>query len=135
MAGIGVVVMFMLVGGPFSVMGFVGILMLAGIGVNDAIGLIDFVNTLRKRGIERREAILTAGETRLRPILMTSLTTILALLPLSVGLGEGAELRAPMALAVIGGLVTSTILTLFVIPAVYTCFDDIQNRILRKKKA
>ncbi|MFC1736373.1 efflux RND transporter permease subunit [Candidatus Hydrogenedentota bacterium] len=134
MAGIGVVVMFLLVGEPFSVMGFIGIIMLAGIAVNDAIVFIDFINTLRKRGMDRHEAILTAGQTRLRPILMTSMTTILALLPLSIGLGEGAELRAPMALAVIGGLVTSTLLTLFVIPTVYTCFDDIQNRILGKRR-
>jgi HAE1 family hydrophobic/amphiphilic exporter-1 len=102
--------------------------MLAGIAANDSIVLVDYVNRLRTAGKPRREAILQAGRDRLRPILMTSATTILALLPLTVAIGEGARLRAPMAIAVIGGLVTSTILTLVVIPVVYELIDGLRMR-------
>ena len=98
--------------------------MLIGIAVNDSIILVDFINQLKKSGVKRIDAILQAGQHRIRPILMTSLTTILALLPLTFGFGESAALRAPMALAVIGGLITSTLLTLIVIPCVYAVFDQ-----------
>jgi HAE1 family hydrophobic/amphiphilic exporter-1 len=98
--------------------------MLIGIAVNDSIILVDFINQLKKSGLSRKEAILKAGHHRIRPIIMTSLTTVLALLPLTFGFGESAALRAPMALAVIGGLITSTILTLIVIPCVYSVFDQ-----------
>lgn len=108
-------------------MAYIGIILLAGIAVNNAIILVDAINQLRKEGSSRIEAILQAGQRRIRPILMTSLTTILALLPLTVGFGEGAALRAPMALAVIGGLTTSTILTLFVIPCVYLVLDQLRG--------
>jgi HAE1 family hydrophobic/amphiphilic exporter-1 len=123
LAGVGVVFAFLLAGEPFSVMALIGVVMLGGIAVNNAIILVDYINRLRAGGLARREAVLRAGRDRLRPILMTSLTTILALLPLTIGLGEGARLRAPMALAVIGGLVTSTLLTLVVIPVVYELLD------------
>jgi HAE1 family hydrophobic/amphiphilic exporter-1 len=98
--------------------------MLGGIAVNNAILLIDRINQLREEGIDKKEAIIRAGMQRIRPILMTSLTTILALLPLTLGIGESASLRAPMALAVVGGLVSSSVLTLVVIPCVYWVFDS-----------
>jgi HAE1 family hydrophobic/amphiphilic exporter-1 len=104
---------------PLSVVVFLGIIMLGGIVVNNGIVLIDFIDTLRSKGFEVLEAAIVASRTRLRPILMTSLTTILGLLPLALGLGEGAELRAPLALTVIGGLTSATFLTLVVIPALY----------------
>ena len=93
--------------------------MLAGIVVNNAIVLVDYINTLRREGVTPEEAVLKAGTVRLRPILMTAITTILGLLPLALGFGEGTEIQAPLAITVIGGLVTSTILTLFIIPVIY----------------
>jgi HAE1 family hydrophobic/amphiphilic exporter-1 len=97
--------------------------MLCGIVVNNAIVLIDLVNQLRADGMERTAALLEAGTLRLRPILMTTLTTTLGLLPMALGLGEGAEIRAPMAVTVISGLGVSTLLTLIVVPVVYTLLD------------
>ena len=97
--------------------------MLAGIVVNNAIVLVDAVNQRRRAGMSRTEALVAAGSDRLRPILMTSATTILGLLPMAIGLGEGAELRAPLAVTVIGGLSVATLLTLFVIPVVYSLVD------------
>jgi len=127
LAGIGVVLAFYMLGRPFNVMAYIGAIMLAGIAVNDSIVLVDFINQLRRRGIARRNAIIEAGQTRLRPIVMTSLTTILVLLPLTLGIGESARLRAPMAIAVIAGLCCSTVLTLFVIPVVYTLLDSLKR--------
>ncbi|MCF8354469.1 MAG: efflux RND transporter permease subunit [Melioribacteraceae bacterium] len=129
LAGVGAVFIFAILGIPFNIMAFIGIIMLAGIAVNDSIILVDAINQLKRDGLERKDAILGAGERRIRPIFMTSLTTILALLPLTFGFGEGAELRSPMALAVIGGLVTSTILTLVVIPCVYYVLDVFKEKI------
>jgi HAE1 family hydrophobic/amphiphilic exporter-1 len=91
--------------------------------VNNAIVLVDLINQLRAQGKERFDAIMEAGSARLRPILMTSLTTALGLVPMAVGFGEGAEVRAPMAITVIGGLLVSTFLTLLVIPVVYSLMD------------
>jgi len=105
-------------------MAYIGIIMLGGIAVNNVIILIDRINQLRESGLGKREAILTAGAQRIRPIIMTSLTTILALLPLTLGIGESASLRSPMAIAVIGGLFTSTLLTLVVIPCFYWIIDS-----------
>ncbi len=122
-AMVGVVMIFLLLGRPFNIMAYIGIIMLAGIAVNDSIILVDCILSLQREGMSRRVAILEAARRRLRPIIMTSLTTILALLPLTLGLGEGAALRAPMALAVIGGLVTSTLLTLVVIPCIFSVLD------------
>jgi len=133
LAGVGVVLVFFLLGRSFNIMAYIGIIMLAGIAVNDSIILVDAINQLKREGRSRRDAILEAGGRRVRPIVMTSLTTILALLPLTVGLGEGAALRAPMALAVIGGLITSTMLTLVVIPCVYLTFDRLRDRFLPRK--
>ncbi|MDA0337551.1 MAG: efflux RND transporter permease subunit, partial [bacterium] len=107
-----------------SVVVLIGLIMLAGIVVNNAIVLVDYINTLRRRdGLNKLEAVIVAGRHRLRPILMTTSTTVLALLPMAIGLGEGAEIRAPMAITVIGGLLLSTVLTLVVIPMVYTVLD------------
>lgn len=128
LAGVGVVLAFLIVGEPFSVMAYIGIIMLAGIAANDSIILVDYVNRLRAEGKALRDAVIRAGKDRLRPIMMTSVTTILALLPLTIGIGEGARLRAPMAIAVIGGLVTSTILTLVVIPVVYELIDGLRRK-------
>ncbi len=112
-----------LTGTTVSVVAFIGLIMLAGIVVNNAIVLVDLVNQLRRSGMERSAAILEAGRTRLRPILMTTATTTLGLLPMALGFGEGSEVRAPMAITVIGGLVVSTLLTLVVIPVVYSLLD------------
>ena len=94
-------------------------ILLAGIVVNNGIVLIDYINTLRRDGLPKLRAVRAAGLVRLRPILMTTLTTVLGLLPMALGLGEGAEIRTPMALTVVGGLSVGTLLTLFVIPALY----------------
>jgi hydrophobic/amphiphilic exporter-1 (mainly G- bacteria), HAE1 family len=126
LAFVGAVFLLMALGMPFNIMSFIGIIMLAGIAVNDSIILVDRINRNRSEGMALTAAIVKAGETRIRPIIMTSITTILALLPLTFGIGEGAALRAPMAIAVIGGLFTSTALTLVVIPCVY--------RLLTRKK-
>ncbi len=124
LALVGTIVLFFILGKTMNIMAIIGVIMLIGIAVNDSIILVDFINQLRKSGVKRIDAILQAGQHRIRPILMTSLTTILALLPLTFGFGESAALRSPMALAVIGGLVTSTLLTLIVIPCVYAVFDQ-----------
>lgn len=108
---------------PLSVIVFIGLIMLVGIVVNNAIVLIDLINTLRDEGKARTAAIIEAGRSRLRPIIMTTLTTVLGLLPLAIGLGEGSEIRAPMAITVIGGLLVSTFLTLLIIPVIYDVMD------------
>ncbi len=122
LALIGVAVALWLGGIPISIMVFLGLIILAGIVVNNAIVLIDYINTLRDRGLELTVAIAEAGRARLRPILMTTLTTVLGLFPMALGLGEGAEIRAPMAITVIVGLSASTLLTLVVIPTLYYLF-------------
>ena len=134
-AAIGVILGLFITGTSFSVVTFIGVIMLVGIVVNNAIVLVDYVNQLRGRGLARDEAILTAGPVRLRPILMTALTTILAMVPLTFGLGEGAELQVSMAVAVIGGLTVSTFLTLVIVPVVYSIFDDFSGLRSRRRKA
>ncbi len=125
LAAIGVVLSLLLTDTPFSLQAYIGVIMLAGIVVSNAILLVDYTNVLRRRdGLPLREAVETAGRTRLRPILMTSLTTMLGLVPMSLGLGEGGELQAPLARVVIGGLLTSTLVTLIFIPTVYTIFEE-----------
>ncbi len=123
LALIGAVLALWLTGAAISVVVFIGLILLAGIVVNNAIVLVDLINQLRAEGQPKAEAIVEAGRLRLRPILMTTLTTTLGLLPLAVGFGEGAEIRAPMAITVIGGLVVSTMLTLVVIPVMYAALD------------
>jgi HAE1 family hydrophobic/amphiphilic exporter-1 len=127
LAGVGTVLIFFLSGNTLNMMAYIGIIMLGGISVNNAILLIDRINQLRESGMQKKEAIILAGRQRFRPIIMTSITTILALLPLTIGIGESASLRAPMALAVIGGLFSSTLLTLVVIPCVYWKLDSFSN--------
>jgi HAE1 family hydrophobic/amphiphilic exporter-1 len=116
---VGTIVLFFLMGQTLNIMALIGIIMLGGIAVNDSIILIDRINQLRMGGMEKRLAISMGSQQRLRPILMMSIITVIALLPLTFGFGEGASLRSPMAYAVIGGMITSTLLTLFVIPCVY----------------
>jgi len=123
LALIGAVWALLLTGSTISVVVFIGLILLAGIVVNNAIVLIDLINKLRAAGMEKIEAIREGGRSRLRPIMMTMLTTVLGLLPLAIGIGEGAEVRSPMAITVIGGLLVSTMLTLIVIPVVYATVD------------
>ena len=127
LAVVGSIAIFFILGKTLNIMALIGIIMLAGIAVNDSIILIDRILQLQKDGLSRTDAIMQAGQQRIRPIIMTSLTTILALLPLTLGFGESASLRSPMALAVIGGLVTSTLLTLVVIPCVYDVLDGLKD--------
>ena len=119
LAMVGAILTFYLLGKPLNIMAYIGMIMLAGIAVNDSIILVDTINKLKEAGLKKRDAILQGGVQRIRPIIMTSLTTILALVPLTFGFGESADLRSPMAWAVVGGLITSTLLTLVVIPCVY----------------
>lgn len=123
LALVGVILGLWLTGSTISVVVFIGLILLAGIVVNNAIVLIDLINQLRAKGMKKVQAIIEGGKSRLRPILMTTLTTTLGLLPLAIGFGDGAELRAPMAITVIFGLVVSTLLTLVVIPAMYAIMD------------
>jgi HAE1 family hydrophobic/amphiphilic exporter-1 len=124
LAVVGAVAVFYIQGASLNIMALIGIILLVGIAVNDSIILVDAINQFRNEGMKLRKAIVSAGQYRIRPILMTSLTTILALLPLTLGFGEGASLRSPMAWAVIGGLTTSTTLTLVVIPCIYMVFGQ-----------
>lgn len=128
LALIGVALVLWLAAIPVTIMVFLGLIILVGIVVNNAIVLIDYINTLRGRGVEKTEAIIEAGRARLRPILMTALTTVVGLVPMALGIGEGAEIRAPMAITVIVGLSTATLLTLIVIPTLYYQFTS--NRAL-----
>ncbi len=123
LALVGAVLALFITGTTINIVALIGVIMLAGIVVNNAIVLVDLINQLRAQGAERFDAIMEAGKARLRPILMTSLTTALGLLPMALGFGEGAEVRTPMAITVIGGLVVSTLLTLLVIPVVYSLMD------------
>jgi HAE1 family hydrophobic/amphiphilic exporter-1 len=124
-AAIGVVLMLLLTGTAFSLQAYIGVIMLAGIVVSNAILLVDYTNTLRHRDkLSIREAVEVAGRTRLRPILMTSLATMLGLVPMAIGIGEGGELQAPLARVVIGGLLASTMVTLVLVPSVYTLFEE-----------
>jgi HAE1 family hydrophobic/amphiphilic exporter-1 len=120
---VGVVLALMFTGNAVSVLVLIGGVMLAGIVVNNAIVLVDAINRRRREGQELDAAIIGAGRERLRPILMTTTTTVLALLPMAVGLGAGDELRSPLAITVIGGLLVATVLTLVVIPCVYRIFS------------
>lgn len=128
MAFVGTVLGLKWLGINLSVVVFLGLIMLAGIVVNNAIVLVDYTNTLRSRGMALKESIVKAGRVRLRPILMTTATTVLGLLPMALGLGEGAEIRTPMAIAVICGLLTSTFLTLLIIPTIYYLFGLVGER-------
>jgi len=134
LAGIGAIWAFFILGLSLNIMAFIGLIMLAGIAVNNSIILVDAINQNKERGFSLRESIIRAGENRIRPILMTSLTTILALIPLAIGGGESASLRSPMAIAVIAGLISSTLLTLIVIPCVYNIFENLKDFIFGNTK-
>jgi HAE1 family hydrophobic/amphiphilic exporter-1 len=121
---VGMAGMLLLTGDTISIISLIGLIMLMGLVTKNAILLVDFTRVLRADGMKRSEALIKAGRRRLRPILMTTLAMIFGMLPLALALGQGAEVRAPMARAVIGGLVTSTVLTLVVVPVVYTVLDD-----------
>ncbi|MCK4412526.1 MAG: efflux RND transporter permease subunit [Candidatus Eisenbacteria sp.] len=123
LGGVGVVLALVLTKTAISIVVLIGVVMLTGIVVNNAIVLIDFINQRRRAGLAKIDAIIEGAQARLRPIFMTTLTTVLALLPMALGLGQGAELRAPLAVAVIGGLTLGTLLTLVVIPVVYATLD------------
>ncbi len=129
---VGMAGMLLLTGDTINIMSLIGLIMLMGLVTKNAILLVDYTKVLRARGMDRTEAVITAGRTRLRPIMMTTLAMIFGMLPLALALGAGAEMRAPMARAVIGGLITSTILTLLVVPVVYTVLDDVGDRIRRR---
>jgi hydrophobic/amphiphilic exporter-1 (mainly G- bacteria), HAE1 family len=129
MAAVGVFVTLFITGTTFNIQSYIGMVMLAGIVVNNAIVLVDYTNLLRRRDLlDLYEAVAEAGRRRLRPILMTTATTVLGLLPLAIGFGEGSEVQAPMARAVVGGLIVSTFVTLFLVPVVYTALADWQLR-------
>jgi HAE1 family hydrophobic/amphiphilic exporter-1 len=132
-ASIGIVTMLLVTGTAFSMQAYIGVIMLAGIVVANAILLVDYINTLRRRdGLPLREAVELGGSRRLRPILMTSAATMLGLVPMAIGLGEGGELQAPLARVVIGGMLASTLVTLVLVPAVYTVFEEGLEGLRRK---
>jgi len=125
---IGAVFALMLAHSSISIMSLIGIIMLMGLVTKNGILLVDYTNVLRDRGLERKEALIKAGATRLRPILMTTFAMICGMIPVAFAFGEGSEFRAPMGQAVIGGLITSTFLTLFVVPVVYSILEDLSIR-------
>ncbi|KHE92831.1 MAG: acriflavin resistance protein [Candidatus Scalindua brodae] len=129
---VGVAVALFITSKPVSVIVLIGVVMLAGIVVNNAIILVDCINSRIKEGMSRREAIIEGGKIRLRPIMMTTTTTILGLLPLALGFGEGAELRMPMGITVIGGLLFSTLLTLILVPIVYDVVEKIKESVWKR---
>jgi HAE1 family hydrophobic/amphiphilic exporter-1 len=132
---VGIVLALKLTGTAFNMQAYIGIIMLAGIVVSNGILLVDYTNVLRRRdGLPLREAVELAGRTRLRPILMTSIATMLGLVPMSLGLGEGSELQVPLARVVIGGLLTSLLITLVLVPTVYTIFEEGWSGLWRRGK-
>jgi HAE1 family hydrophobic/amphiphilic exporter-1 len=124
----------LLTGKTLSIFSFIGLILLMGLVKKNAILLVDYTNTLRERGMPRKEAILQAGPVRLRPILMTTFAMVFGMLPVALALGEGAETRSPMGIAVIGGLLTSLFLTLVVVPVAYDLFDDLREIMKGEKK-
>jgi HAE1 family hydrophobic/amphiphilic exporter-1 len=132
LAVVGMAGMLLITGDTISIMSLIGLIMLMGLVTKNAILLVDFTKVLRGRGMDRREALITAGRTRLRPIMMTTSAMIFGMLPLFFALGKGAEFRAPMARAVVGGLITSTLLTLVVVPVVYSLLDDFAEWLHRR---
>ena len=135
LAAIGVVTMLVITDTTFNMQGFLGVIVLVGIVVNNAIVLIDYTNQLRREhGYGIMDSVITAGGRRLRPILMTTITTILGLTPMALGLGEGSELQVPMARVVIGGLLTSTLITLVFIPVVYATLEEAAEKLARRRR-
>lgn len=128
LALVGAIAALAITGQGLNTMSLIGVVILVGIVVNDAIVKVDFINQMRASGMVLREAIMEAGRVRLRPILMTTVTTVLGLFPMALGIGRGADLRAPLAIAVIGGLIVATLLTLIVVPVVYAVIEDFRQR-------
>ncbi len=114
-----------------SLQALLGVIMLVGIVVNNAIVLVDYINLLRARGVKLRDSLLEAGERRLRPVLMTTLTTFFGMLPMAISQDQGAELWRPLAVSVMGGLLISTIVTLVIVPVIYSLFEE---KLRRKKR-
>jgi HAE1 family hydrophobic/amphiphilic exporter-1 len=127
--------MLLFTGDTINIMSLIGLIMLMGLVTKNAILLVDFAKVLRSRGMDRREALITAGYIRLRPIMMTTLAMLFGMLPLALALGSGGEMRAPMARAVMGGLITSTMLTLLIVPVTYTLLDDFRAWIVGHKQS
>ena len=130
---VGALLALLLTGQGLNTMSLIGVVILVGIVVNDAIVKVDFINQARRSGLALRAAILEAGRVRLRPIVMTTVTTVLGLLPMAMGIGRGADLRAPLAIAVIGGLTVATLLTLIVIPVVYALVEDLRQLVATER--
>ncbi len=130
LALVGALVSLWIAGAGLNTMSLIGVVILVGIVVNDAIVKVDFINQARARGLALRDAIMEAGSARLRPIIMTTVTTVLGLTPMALGIGRGADLRAPLAIAVIGGLITATALTLIVVPVAYDLIESLRVRLL-----
>jgi len=128
LAIIGAIMALFLTNDDFGMMSNIGIIMLMGLVTKNAILLVDFAKQQRAKGVERNEALVIAGRTRLRPIVMTSVAMIFGMMPLALGLGQGAEARAPMAHAIIGGVITSTLLSLVVVPLMYSFLDDLRKK-------
>jgi multidrug efflux pump subunit AcrB len=127
---VGVIGILWVTGTPLSAPVFLGMILLAGIVVNNAILLVEFVEGFRhERGVPVEQAVVEAGVVRMRPILMTTLTTLVGMAPLALGLGEGSELMRPLAIAVVGGIAFSTLLTLFVVPCAYVVLHGIGDRV------
>ena len=120
-------------GNTINVYSLIGLVLLVGLVTKNSILLVDYTNTLRREGMPMIDAVLAAGPVRLRPILMTALSTIFGVLPTALGIGPGSESRTPMAIAVIGGLLSSTLLTLFVVPVVYVLIDGLKEKIRRQR--
>ncbi len=133
LAIIGAMIALFVSGAGLTMVGGIGIIFLLGLVTKNAILLVDFIKQRRHQGVGRREAILEAGLIRLRPILMTTLAMIAGMLPSALAMSTGSELRQPMAIAIIGGLVSSTLLTLLVIPVIYTLLDDVKGLLKRKQ--
>ncbi|HBH17391.1 MAG TPA: AcrB/AcrD/AcrF family protein, partial [Cyanobacteria bacterium UBA9579] len=134
LAFIGAFTALLITGKTLNIFSFIGLILLMGLVKKNAILLVDYTNTLRKAGLPRKEAIITAGPVRLKPILMTTFAMIFGMLPIAIGLGEGSETRMPMAIVVIGGLISSLFLTLLVVPVTYDLFDEGLERLFGKKK-
>jgi HAE1 family hydrophobic/amphiphilic exporter-1 len=129
LAAVGATLALWVTGAGINTMSLIGMVILVGIVDNDAVVKVDFINQMRREGLARREAIFAAGHTRLRPIVMNTITAMLGLLPMALGMGPGAELQAPLAIAVLGGLLSATALTLVVIPVAYDVIDDAGERV------
>ena len=130
----GVFIALLLTNESLNLVSMIGAIMLVGIVVKNGIVLVDFINLLRHRGYSTYRAVVEGGRSRLRPVLMTAMTTVLGMLPLAISRGEGAEIWRPMGVAVIGGLTFSTLLTLIVIPAIYTSFTAMSLRVRIRKR-